>query len=120
MKAHNTTTGKRYPSREPEYRAKSHQEKRRQSDPLPDAAPCPVCGVPIHIFGMGAHTRRHILDGDLPEPEGFVRGREPSSRAHHIPNLPIPVRQSRKAFVDSIAKLPYREFIERLLEPWER
>jgi hypothetical protein len=109
------TTGR---TRDPEYRSAYRQEQLARREPPPGAEPCEVCGIPVDTFGSGAHRRRHILNGDLPEPNGFVRERDPGRRK--IPNLPAPTRAQRKAFVDGIAPLPYHLFIEELLKPWDK
>jgi len=126
-----TTTRTR--TRNAETNAAYRQRKMENRDPPTGSVPCKICGMPVSPLGSGAHRRRHILDGDiaveLPHAcacgEKFETERQLSDhhrRGHKHTAAPPGTKRKpeRLAFVSSIANLPYREFVERLLEPWGR
>jgi hypothetical protein len=105
--------------------------RQRQFANDPSYTPCGVCGQLLKGMGHGAHRRQHILNGDIDvelphECEECGERYETSNalgdhrrRGHGAVKKKTandhPDRVVRRKFVDSIAKLPYREFVERLL-----
>lgn len=106
----------------------AYRQRRVADDPA--YTPCPVCGLKFKSMGHGAHRRQHILNGDIDaelphECEDCGERYETASqlRDHILRGQKAmkrqpkdnPERAARVAYVNSIAKLPYREFVERLL-----
>lgn len=107
----------------------AYRQRKLESDPT--ATPCDICGQLLRGGGQGTHRRQHILNGDIVVPlphvcdecgeayenkdslrDHITRGHKSNPRATNRD----PKRQARVAYVSSIARLPYREFIEELLK----
>lgn len=113
-------------------------ERRREADrarraaaaiAAPDTVPCPICDVPVRSRGLGSHNRNlhpasvqtfrclicnrkclseESLERHCNKSHGGLGMEEMTSR-----------RARRYAFVQSIAHLPYPEFLDAIMAPWE-
>lgn len=115
----------------------SRQEyHQRQLASDPDAVACPVCAKLVKGPGVGAHRRRHILDGEIDAPLPYAcqacgeayetaaslgdhRRRGHGARKKSS-NDTTRDRSERHDYVMQIATLPYREFVTELMKPWDR
>lgn len=102
---------------------------------------CPCCELPVTEKGLPAHYAAHRHRGDTFHGAHFICildcttfGSSEELAAHRKAVHPRPTtregrlpkgaltsvekRELRYRFVSSIARLPYREFVGRLLEPW--
>ena len=96
----------------------------------PGYTPCEICGQKFKPMGHGSHRRQHILNGDIDVELPFEceecgeryeftsQLRDHVSRGHSNKKKTAddhPDRVARRAFVESIVRLPYRDFVKELL-----
>lgn len=118
---------KRYPD-SPEAAARRRQKEmermsaRYEGDP--DAETCRICGVRRSAAGMPTHMRQEhktfMFVCECGEGFNIERRYEEHLAASAASHGERGQRDARYKFVDKIARLPYREFIEEMRKPWDK